>query len=125
MLIHEITQPLSEPADGDLLGTPPLLQLLDSAVGEVHAQPFRANTASTIAACSAACARALPFAGAELAGLDTSATRRPMSSGRCRAMNGQAPMLAGSSCTHVTCAVAGYFASSAEICSAGSGYSCS
>jgi hypothetical protein len=86
-------------------------------------QPFPANTASRIAACSAACTFDFPEAGAELAGRETTEMRRFSSFGKCSAMYGQLPMFAGSSCTHTTSAEAGNLANSAAIYCVGRGYS--
>src|ERR1700733_6761401 len=102
VLIHEIAQSPGEPADRDLLLAAPVVELLDATVGEVHrGQPACGSAASRIAACSAACALPEPDAGAELAGRETSVTLRFTTAGRCSAMYGQPPMLAGSSCTQV------------------------
>ena len=56
---------------------------------------------------SAACAMDEPSAGAELAGGATSRILRSSSPGSHSAMVGQAPMLAGSSCTQAISASAG------------------
>ena len=54
-----------------------------------------------------ACMAADPAAGAELAGSDTTPTARLSTRGSFSAMVGQAPMLAGSSCTQVTVSARG------------------
>src|SRR5580698_8660138 len=87
VLVHEIPQPLGEPADRDLLLAAPVVEFLDAAVGEVHGgQPVCGSATSRIMACSAACALPEPDAGAELAGRETSETLRFTTAGRCSAM---------------------------------------
>jgi hypothetical protein len=101
VLIDELLEPLGEPSEGHLLLTPSLSELLETAVGEVHQ---REKTASTSEACSASCTLLDPAAGEAAARRDRRRSRTSVGrcSGRESAMWLQAPMLAGSSCTHTT-----------------------
>src|SRR5580700_5852241 len=101
--VGEVAQSPGHPGERDLLLTPPVDQLLDAAVGEVH----QGMAFSSSAVCDAACRAAEPSAGAELGGSDTTSTSRPRCSGSLSARVGQAPMLAGSSWTQVTDSAAG------------------
>src|SRR6185437_13853959 len=111
-----------EPGHRDLFLAAPLLEFLDAAVGKVHQLPW-GMAVSMISRWVVACSLAEPPAGAELAGSDSTPTWRPSTRGSFSAMVGQAPMLAGSSCTQVTDSASGYRASSAQSSETGSGYS--
>ena len=59
--VGELLQPLGEPRQGDLLVTPALLELLDPAVGEVHAGQAKARSSRSF--CSAVCRLTVPTDG--------------------------------------------------------------
>src|SRR5215213_296644 len=101
--INERTQLISEPRKGDFVVTLACLELFDPPVGEVQRQPKAASSSSR---CCASWTLAEPTDGAEEAGrvMGVRDHSRPGSCsakapGRFSAMNGQAPWLAGSSCT--------------------------
>src|SRR3954447_20656684 len=105
-LVDEGLELVGQPGEGHLLLAPPAGQLLQSPVGEVHGQSAKAEAISS--RCSTSCTLADPTAGlADALRLTRRSARPPSSSGRLTAMNCQAPMLAGSSCTHTSSASAG------------------
>src|SRR3954447_692812 len=120
VLVDEGLQLVGQPGEGDLLLAPPVGQLLQAAVGEVHRHSPKA--VATSSRCSTSCTLAEPTAGlAEALRLTRRSVRPPRCSGRLTAMNCQAPMLAGSSCTQTRSVAFGYRSIAARICSAGSG----
>src|SRR5205823_13906372 len=95
--VDEVAQPLGQPLQAHRLLAAPLRQLLDTAVGEVHAQ-LRGSAASMRAACSASCSFVEPTAGAAADGREIRRSHTPSrGSRRLSAMNDQAPRFAGSS----------------------------
>src|SRR5674536_178490 len=107
--VEEVAQSLGQPLQRDRLAATPLGELLQSPVGEVHRQRYRANAASRSATCSASCIRLEPAAGLADGRRATRRSRRSSGrkSGRLMAMCVQAPMLAGSSCTQTTSCASG------------------
>src|SRR4051794_41345382 len=107
-LVDERLQLVGQPGEGDLLLAPPVGQLLQTAIGEVHrgsvggAHDEKASATSW--RCSTSCTLADPTAGLADALRLTRRKVRPCGrcSGRLTAMNCQAPMFIGSSCTQTT-----------------------
>ncbi len=101
-LVDERLHLVRQPGEGHLLLAPPVGQLLEPAIGEVHrfvrgAQEERASATSW--RCSTSCTFADPTAGLADARRLTRRNVRPAGrcSGRLTAMNCQAPMFIGSS----------------------------
>src|SRR5215218_7756341 len=121
VLVHEGLELVGQPGEGHLLLAPPVGQLLQAPVGEVHGSQ-RAKAVATSSRCSTSCTLAEPTAGLADALRPTRRSVRPSSSsGRLVAMNCQAPMFAGSSCTQTSSSAFGYRSTAERIWSAGSG----
>ena len=119
-----VLQLLGEPGEGDLFVTPPALELLDAAVGEVHQVPRRAqaNACCISVACSSTWRLCEPTDGADDSGRETRRSGRPSNSPlKCSATCGHGPWLAGSSWTQRTSRALGYFAISALSSATGRG----
>src|SRR4051794_15189909 len=120
--VHELLHAVGHPRQRDLFVAPSLLELLEPAVGEVHLAPAQLKACCISVLSSSTCRECCPTDGEEDSGRETRRNGSPSSSGvRLRAKCGQAPMIAGSSCTHRSSSRCGYLASSALSSATGRG----